>query len=90
VLERKPPQAAPAPAHAASGARKLQPGDPPLNLNTATLDDLTRLPGVGPVTAQHIITARTERAFATVDDLRRVKGIGPKTLEKLKPFLVVK
>lgn len=92
VLERKPSpqQTSPAPPRTSGNVKKLQPGDPPIDLNKATLDDLTRLPGVGPVTAQHIITARTERAFASVDDLRRVKGIGAKTLDKLKPFLVVK
>lgn len=61
VLERRP---APAPRPAGKG--KLQPGDAPLDVNTATADDLTRLPGVGAVTAQHILAARAARPFASV------------------------
>ena len=86
VLERRPP---PAPAPRVAG-RKLQPGDAPINVNTATADDLMRLPSVGPVTAQSIVTARAAKPFATVNDLDRVKGIGPKTIDKLRPFVVVK
>ncbi len=75
---------------AASGVRKIQPGDPPIDVNTATADELQRLPGVGPVTAQAIIAARAAKPFASVNDLDRVKGIGPKTLDKLRPFVVVR
>jgi competence protein ComEA len=65
---------------------KLRPGDPPVNVNAASEDELQRIPGVGPVTARAIAAARP---FRTVDDLDRVKGIGPKTLEKLRPFVAV-
>ncbi|MBY0513889.1 MAG: helix-hairpin-helix domain-containing protein [Gemmataceae bacterium] len=78
-----PPSPAPRPA---GGVRKIQPGDPPINVNTASADELQRLPGVGPATAQHIISARPYR---TVNDLDRAKGIGKATLEKLRPFVVV-
>lgn len=71
------------------GVRKLQPGDPPINVNTASADDLMRLPGVGPITAQAIVTARAASPFRTVEDLDRVRGIGPKTLDKLRPFVTV-
>lgn len=74
----------------ASGAKKLQPGDPPIDVNIATAEELQRLPGVGPVTAGAIVAARSAKPFATVDDLDRVKGIGPKTLDKLRPFVVVR
>ncbi|MBM3983408.1 MAG: helix-hairpin-helix domain-containing protein [Planctomycetes bacterium] len=74
----------------ASGARKIQPGDAPINVNTATADELQRLPGIGPVTAQAIVAARASKAFESVNDLDRAKGIGPKTLERLRPFVVVK
>ena len=77
----------PVPAARPTGVKKLQPGDPPINVNAATLQELEQLPGVGPVTATNIIAARPIR---TVEDLDRVKGIGPKTLEKLRPFVVVK
>lgn len=62
----------------------------PLDLNSATLEQLVSLPTIGPVLAQRIIDARQTRPFSSVDDLRRVKGIGEKTLEKLKPFVTVK
>lgn len=89
-LTRKPPATPPPPPIArpsAASAKKLQPGDPPINVNTASADELQRLPGVGPVTAQHITSARP---FQSVADLDRVKGIGPKTMDKLRPFVVVK
>lgn len=81
---------APAPRPAPAAAKKVQPGDAPINVNTASADELQRLPGVGPVMAQAIIAARTAKPFDNVNDLDRVKGIGPKTLEKLRPFVVVK
>lgn len=58
-------------------------GGAPVNLNTATLEELDTLPGVGPKTAQLIVDGRP---YATVDDLLRVKGIGPATLAKIKPL----
>ena len=90
VLQRKQPQPpAPAPHPRAGGAsRKLQPGDPPVNVNTANLNELTRLPSIGPVTAQSILTARSAGPFKSLADLDRVKGIGPKTLDKIRPFVV--
>ncbi|MCS6865577.1 MAG: helix-hairpin-helix domain-containing protein [Gemmataceae bacterium] len=82
--------AAALPRPRASGVKKIQPGEPPINVNSASADELQRLPGIGPVMAQNIITARTIQPFEQVDDLDRVKGIGPKTLEKLRPFVVVR
>jgi competence protein ComEA len=82
VLERRPP-----PPPKPAGVRKVQPGDPPIDVNVASEEDLQRLPGVGPVTARAIAAGRP---FAAVNDLDRVKGIGPKTLDKLRPFVVVK
>jgi competence protein ComEA len=60
-----------------------------VNVNTASSEELQRLPAVGPVTAQNILAARADRPFRSLADLDRVKGIGPKTLEKLRPFVVV-
>jgi competence protein ComEA len=89
VLERRPPTS-PTPTARAGSTGKLQLGDPPIDVNTADAAELIRIPGVGPVTAQSILTARADRPFSSVDDLERVKGIGPKTLEKIRPYVIVK
>lgn len=87
-LSRKPATAT-AP-RAATGSKKLQPGDPPVNVNTASAEELQKLDGIGPKFAQAIIEARTAEPFKAVEDLKRVKGIGAKTIEKLRPVVVVK
>jgi competence protein ComEA len=89
VLERRPDIPAPYPRSGGAGG-KLQPGDPPIDVNAAGVEELMRIPGVGPVTAQNIVTARADRPFTSVADLDRVKGIGPKTLAKIRPFVVIK
>ncbi|MBU1049328.1 ComEA family DNA-binding protein [Candidatus Bipolaricaulota bacterium] len=56
----------------------------PVNINSATSDELITLPGIGPALAQRIIEERRENGpFGTVEDLVRVSGIGPKTVEGL-------
>lgn len=56
-----------------------------VDLNTATVDQLDTLPGVGPVTAAAIVAWRdTNGRFTTVDQLAEVDGIGPARLEKLR------
>jgi len=60
----------------------------PVHLNTATLEQLDTLPGVGPVTAQKILDYRTQNGgFASVDDLDAVPGIGPARLESLRDLV---
>ena len=61
---------------------------PTVNLNTATVDQLTTLPGVGKRTAELIIEYRTKSGgFKKIEELMNVKGIGEKTFLKLKPLV---
>src|SRR3954452_19302571 len=62
----------------------------PLDLNTATLEQLDTLDGVGPATAQKILDYRTaHNGFGSVDELDQVPGIGPKRLAALRAHLRV-
>jgi competence protein ComEA len=85
-LKRKPAD----PPPVSASAEKFKPGDPPIDVNSATVEELQRIPKIGPVTAAKIVAVRAEKPFASVDDLRRVSGIGPKTLDALRPFVTVK
>ena len=68
----------------------LDEAGPPLDLNRATVADLMRLPGVGPVLARRILETReTVGRFAAVDDLSTVQGVGRAKLERLRPFVGV-
>jgi len=61
----------------------------PVQLSTATLEQLDTLPGVGPATAQKILDYRTKHgAFSSVDELDAVPGIGPKRLDELRDLVV--
>ncbi|WP_082404804.1 ComEA family DNA-binding protein [Saccharothrix sp. NRRL B-16348] len=60
----------------------------PLNLNTATKDQLDTLPGVGPVTAQRIVDRRQKRGpFTSLDQLGEIEGIGDAKLAKLRDLV---
>ncbi|RRR66847.1 ComEA family DNA-binding protein, partial [Streptomyces sp. RP5T] len=84
--------AAPAPAPApAPGMGAPVAGGPagsaatPVSLNTATVDQLDTLPGVGPVLAQHIVDYRTRHGgFRSVNELRDVNGIGDRRFADLR------
>ena len=81
--------AGPASAEPAPGGGTAGPTDP-VDLNTATAEQLDTLPGVGPVTAAAIVEWRHANGrFANVDPLGEVDGIGPARLEKLRPLVRV-
>ncbi|MFI9624672.1 helix-hairpin-helix domain-containing protein [Streptomyces sp. NPDC052042] len=64
------------------------PATGPVSLNSATLDQLDALPGVGPVLAQRIIDYRTQHGgFRSVDELREVNGIGDRRFADLRPLV---
>ncbi len=78
--------AAVGPAAAGSSAATATVPAVPISLNSATLEQLDTLQGVGPSTAQKIIDWRAQNGgFASVDDLAQIPGIGPKKLEALRP-----
>lgn len=62
----------------------------PININTATVQELDLLPDIGPTRASAIVAYRQEYGpFTCVEDLLNVDGIGPKILEKILPYVTV-
>lgn len=62
-----------------------------VNINTATMEQLEALDGIGKVKAKDIITYRQENgSFKKVEDIMRVKGIGPSTYDKIRSVIIAK
>lgn len=58
-----------------------------LNLNSATLEELVALPGIGESKARAILLRREQKPFHSVQELRSIKGFGPKLIASLKDKL---
>ena len=80
----------PQPARTLTPAGTAQKGSTPVNINTATAEELQTLPRIGPAMAQRIIAWREAHGgFRSVDELDAVPGIGPSMLENLRPLVMV-
>jgi comEA protein len=77
-------------AFAATSAAAKKPPPKPININTASSEELQQVPGIGPVTAEKILQMRKSYgAFKSVDDLLSIRGIGKKRLDKMRKYLTV-
>ncbi|MGG7219720.1 helix-hairpin-helix domain-containing protein [Bacillus sp. ATD] len=75
----------------AGGAVQSDGGKGVVNINTATLEQLQGISGVGPSKAEAIIAYREENGrFQTIEDITKVSGIGEKSFEKIKSSISVK
>lgn len=84
-------EAVPAPVLAPSEIGGAAPNAGPLDLNTATQQQLEDLPGVGPATAAAILSARASKGrFSSVEDLLDVRGIGTARLDQLRSLVIVR
>jgi competence protein ComEA len=71
------------PAHAAAAVYQV-------DINRASWEEFTVLPGVGETMARRLVADRARRGpFTALDDLQRVRGIGKRTVQRLTKHLVV-
>ena len=71
-------------------AKLTDPAQGKVNLNTGSLEDLQKLPGIGPAMAERVIAWRKENGgFQNAEDLLQVSGIGEKKFAKIQPFIIV-
>jgi comEA protein len=65
-------------------------GEQKININTASLGELQKLPRVGPQVAQRIVDFRKEHGnFKRIEEIMKVRGIGEKTFNQLKDLITV-
>ena len=65
-----------------------QTSDELININTASVEELDELPGIGPTIAQRIIDYRDENGpFQTIEDILNVSGVGPSTFDQIKDLI---
>ena len=70
------------------GYIELLPGET-VNINTADLEELMKLPGIGEVIAQRILDYRTEHGpFRSIEELAEIEDIGPSRLEQIRELIV--
>lgn len=86
--EAAPPEASPAPAEEPVLEEVLV--EKSVDINQASLEELDRLPGIGPALGQRIIDYREQNnGFYDIEEIMEVSGIGEKTFQKLEPYIYV-
>lgn len=74
----------------AGQAQKKNPPANPVNLNSASAEELQQVPGIGPATAKSIINFREKSGpFRRVEDLLAIRGISKQALERMRPYVTV-
>jgi len=72
----------------AAGAQSGQPAAAQIDINSASAEQLTAIPGIGQVMAQRIVQFREEQGpFKRVEDLLKIKGIGEKSFQRIRPYV---